>query len=53
MGGRRWQNRFEEVDIVAPGLNYGWNVMEGAHCFPRPDAACDREGLETPVIEYG
>ena len=27
------QNAWEEVDIIRPGLNYGWNVMEGAHCF--------------------
>ena len=45
------QNRFEEVDIIRPGLNYGWNVMEGEECFARSD--CDRTGLEIPVAEYG
>ena len=45
------QDRFEEVDIIEPGLNYGWNVMEGAHCF-EPKEGCDRNGLEMPVIEY-
>ena len=45
------QNRFEEVDIILPGRNYGWNIMEGAHCFR--DASCDQEGLEQPVAEYG
>ena len=45
------QNRFEEVDIIRPGLNYGWNVMEGEECFARSD--CDRTGLEMPVAEYG
>ena len=45
------QNRFEEVDIIQPGLNYGWNVMEGEECFVRSD--CDRTGLEMPVVEYG
>ena len=45
------QDRFEEVDIVGPGLNYGWNVMEGAHCF-QPPSGCDREGLHAPVVEY-
>ena len=45
------QNRFEEVDIIRPGLNYGWNIMEGLHCFqPRQD--CRQQGLELPVIEY-
>ena len=45
------QNRFEEVDIIRPGLNYGWNIMEGEECFARSD--CDRTGLEIPVAEYG
>ena len=45
------QNRFEEVDIIRPGLNYGWNIMEGVHCFKPSE--CDRTGLEMPVAEYG
>ena len=45
------QNRFEEIDIIQPGLNYGWNVMEGGHCFESSE--CDRTGLEMPVAEYG
>jgi glucose/arabinose dehydrogenase len=48
------QNQWEEVD-VAPlaqaGLNYGWNVMEAAHCFR--SQSCDRQGLTLPVLEYG
>ena len=43
------QNRYEEVDIIQPGRNYGWNVMEGHHCFLQ---ICDQTGLELPVIEY-
>ena len=56
------QNAWEEVDIVLPGLNYGWNVMEGAHCFAggrslgsllrRGPGECDQDGLELPVVEY-
>ena len=45
------QNRWEEIDIVEQGLNYGWNVMEGRHCFS-PSSGCDTAGLETPVTEY-
>ena len=45
------QNRFEEVDLIRPGLNYGWNVMEASHCFR--EGPCDQEGLEPPIVEYG
>lgn len=41
----------EEVDLVLPGRNYGWNTMEGTNCFLTAD--CDRTGLEPPVVEYG
>ena len=46
------QNRFEEVNIVRRGLNYGWNVMEGSECF-EPSRGCDTQGLEMPITEYG
>ena len=46
------QNRYEEVDIIRPGANYGWNVMEGFHCFD-PSRNCNQDGLELPVVEYG
>jgi hypothetical protein len=48
------QNRIEEVNAVrgaGPGLNYGWNVMEGTRCF-EPSEGCDRGGLTLPVTEY-
>ncbi len=45
------QNGWEEIDVVGKGLNYGWNVMEGAHCFS-PRSGCDTSGLELPVAEY-
>ena len=45
------QNAIEEIDIVASGLNYGWNIMEGSHCFS-PRSGCASSGLEMPVIEY-
>ncbi len=44
------QNRWEEIDLIKPGLNYGWNVMEGFH-FYSPLAAEDKQ-LEPPVVEY-
>lgn len=50
------QHLWEEVHLVARaaeqrGLNFGWSVMEGAHCF-RPERGCDPTGLVTPVFEY-
>ena len=45
------QNAIEEIDIVGSGLNYGWNIMEGSHCFS-PRSGCATGGLEMPVVEY-
>ena len=36
----------------SPGLNYGWNVMEGDACYPS-GSACDRGGLTMPIATYG
>ena len=46
------QNRYEEIDLILPGRNYGWNIMEGSSCFS-PSRGCSAEGLEPPVAEYG
>ncbi len=47
------QNQFEEIDFQPAasdgGENYGWNTMEGAHCFR---AGCSTAGLTLPVAEY-
>ena len=45
------QNRFEEIDLVVRGGNYGWNVLEGTHCFS-PKTECDPAGTAHPVLEY-
>lgn len=47
------QNAWEEVHVVHTGtanVNYGWNVMEGLHCFGA--TTCNQSGLDLPVIEY-
>jgi glucose/arabinose dehydrogenase len=47
---------WEEVDVSTPaegagkGANYGWNIMEGTHCFLA--SGCDQTGLTLPVLEY-
>ena len=47
------QNEREEVNLVNPGLNYGWNVMEGSLCYGRSSQECNTEDLELPIAEYG
>jgi hypothetical protein len=47
------QNQWEEVNVqpaTAAPLNYGWDVMEGAHCFST--TPCNASGLIMPAVEY-
>jgi glucose/arabinose dehydrogenase len=48
------QNQWEEIDLQLAssggGENYGWNVMEGAHCYNAQ--TCNETGLVLPVVEY-
>lgn len=45
------QNAYEEISVarLEPGLNYGWPVLEGLHCFSRSD--CDGTGMVAPILE--
>jgi glucose/arabinose dehydrogenase len=48
------QDAHEEVDVEprsSGGLNYGWNIMEGASCYNA--STCSPTGLTLPVIDYG
>ncbi len=45
------QNKWEEVNVVRKGGNYGWRVMEGFHCFNLPEP-CGKENFTSPLIEY-
>ena len=48
------QGAWEEVDVARAGTageNYGWNTMEGNHCFSPPEG-CTTTGLTPPVAEY-
>jgi len=45
------QDKFEEIDLVQKGGNFGWNIMEGAHCFS-PSSGCNMNGLILPISEY-
>ncbi len=47
------QNAWEEVDVQPAGSpggeNYGWNRMEGTHCY---GGSCSTAGLVLPLVEY-
>jgi len=49
------QDLWEEVDLAltsaqrGPGANYGWNMMEGTHCYP--PGTCTPVGT-LPIVEY-
>ena len=46
------QDKWEEINIIERGMNYGWRIMEGNHCY-NPQSDCDTTGLISPVWEYG
>ncbi|XP_053568495.1 HHIP-like protein 2 isoform X2 [Bombina bombina] len=47
------QNRYEEIDIIVKGGNFGWRAKEGFDCFD-PDL-CDNPSLGDvlPIFAYG
>ncbi len=58
-GGDLWigdvgQDAWEEVDVAragAGGLNFGWRITEGGHCY-NPRTGCSTTDLVPPVTEY-
>ncbi|MBE2223697.1 MAG: PQQ-dependent sugar dehydrogenase, partial [Anaerolineae bacterium] len=48
------QNIWEEVNFQPAnslgGENYGWDILEGTHCFS--DDGCDSSGTVLPVYDY-
>ncbi len=63
--GRLWagdvgQRRYEEVNVVEAGKNYGWDCREGAHVYGAdpsdpgdPSVVCPSPDMVDPVWEYG
>ncbi len=48
------QNEYEEVSLIPAGvggLNLGWNVLEGSHCY-QGAGKCDPAPYLAPIAEY-
>lgn len=46
------QNKWEEINLVEKGGNYGWRLMEGPECY-KPDKNCEHgERLVRPIYAY-
>jgi len=50
-GGDVGQDKYEEVDIIRKGGNYGWHITEATHCFS-PSTGCSFNGIIMPIAEY-
>ena len=44
------QDKYEEVDVVQSGGNYGWSAKEASHCYNTDP--CDTGPWIDPIVEY-
>ena len=47
------QDSWEEINYLefdSAGLNFGWNITEGNHCYSNPE--CDQRMYIEPMLEY-
>ena len=53
VGGDSWEEiNFQEAGAIA-GQNYGWDWLEGSHCYPAEIEECPRQQVGVlPVAEY-
>jgi glucose/arabinose dehydrogenase len=50
VGQNQWEEINHQLNGVQGGVNYGWNVLEGNHCYNRQ--LCDSTGFVMPIAEY-
>jgi glucose/arabinose dehydrogenase len=53
------QNSWEEIDRAPKttsgagrGVNWGWDILEGRHCYPSSVSSCSTTGKTMPLVEY-
>jgi len=53
------QGAWEEIDRApasasgpGKGINWGWDVLEGTHCYPPSVSSCNTSGKTAPLLEY-
>lgn len=46
------QNKYEEINLIEKGQNYGWRLMEGNQCY-NPERNCEQgKQLVRPIYAY-
>lgn len=51
-GGDVGENIYEEINLIENGKNYGWDKMEGFHCYPPNSCDTTGKGFTRPILEY-
>lgn len=45
------QDKWEEINLIRRGGNYGWRIKEASHCY-NPPRNCSSKNLIDPIYEY-